>query len=56
MIRIAIIGSIGSGKTFISKLFGYPVFNADKVVTSIYSKNKKINIKATNDKTRPPSK
>ncbi len=42
MIRIAIIGSIGSGKTFISKLFGYPVFNADKVVTSIYSKNKKI--------------
>ena len=29
MIRIAIIGDIGSGKTYISKLFGFPVFNAD---------------------------
>jgi len=42
MIRIALVGSIGSGKTFISKLFGYPVFNADDSVSKIYSKNKKI--------------
>jgi dephospho-CoA kinase len=42
MIRIALIGSIGSGKTFISNLFGYPVFNADESVSKIYSNNKKI--------------
>src|SRR6056300_865637 len=42
MIRIALVGSIGSGKTFISHLFGYPVFNADKSVSKIYSNNKKI--------------
>ncbi len=42
MIRIALVGDIGSGKTFISKLFKFPVFNADKVVYKIYSKNKKV--------------
>src|SRR6056300_841658 len=42
MIRIALIGRIGSGKTFISKLFGYPVFNANESVRKIYSNNKKI--------------
>jgi dephospho-CoA kinase len=42
MIRIALVGSIGSGKTFISNLFGYPVFNADESVNKIYSNNKKI--------------
>src|SRR5210317_1631112 len=42
MIRIALVGSIGSGKTFISNLFGYPVFNADESVSKIYSTNKKI--------------
>ena len=41
MIRVGIIGGIGSGKSFISKLFGYPVFNADNEVKSIYKKNKK---------------
>ena len=41
MIRVGIIGGIGSGKSFISKLFGYPVFNADFEVKSIYKKNKK---------------
>lgn len=42
MIRIALVGSIGSGKTFIANLFGYPVFNADESVSKIYSNNKKI--------------
>ena len=42
MIKIGILGEIGSGKTYISKMFGYPVFNADEEVSRIYSKNKKI--------------
>jgi dephospho-CoA kinase len=41
MIRIALVGDIGSGKTFYAKLFGYPVFNADLIVAEIYKKNKK---------------
>ena len=40
MIKIAILGDIGAGKTFISKLFGFPVFNADKEVKKIYLTNK----------------
>ena len=34
------LGGIGSGKTFISKLFNYPIFNADREVNNIYKKNK----------------
>ena len=41
MIRIGIIGDIGSGKSYIAKQFGYPVFNADFEVTKLYKKNKK---------------
>ena len=41
MIKIAILGDIGAGKTFVSKLFGFPVFNADKEVKQIYKSNKK---------------
>ena len=40
MIRLALLGDIGSGKTYISELFGYPVFNADLEVTKIYKSNK----------------
>ena len=40
MIRVGIIGGIGSGKSFISKLFRYPVFNADDEVKYIYKNNK----------------
>ena len=40
MIRVGIVGGIGSGKSFISKLFGYPVFNADNEVKLIYKNNK----------------
>ena len=40
MRRIALVGDIGSGKTFLSKLFRYPVFNADLVVSNLYQKDK----------------
>ena len=40
MIKIAVVGDIGSGKSHIAKLFGYPVFNADQEVANIYKKNK----------------
>ena len=40
MIRAAVIGGIGSGKTFIGKLFKCPVFNADNEVKLIYKTNK----------------
>ena len=41
MIRIAVLGDIGSGKSHVAKLFGYPVFNADDEVTKLYRKNRK---------------
>ncbi len=41
MIRIGILGDIGSGKTYIAKKFGYPVFNADYEVSKLYEKDKK---------------
>ena len=41
MIRIAVLGDIGSGKSHIAKQFGYPVFNADTEVTKLYRKNRK---------------
>ena len=34
------IGGIGSGKSFIAKLFRCPVFNADKEVEVIYKKSR----------------
>ena len=40
MIIIGILGDIGSGKSFVSKQFGYPVFNADNEVVKIYRKDK----------------
>ena len=45
MIRIGILGKIGSGKSYIADNFGFPVFNADKEVAKIYKKDKKIFIK-----------
>ena len=41
MIRIGIIGDMGSGKTFVSKCFGLPMFDADLEVKKIYKTNKK---------------
>ena len=42
MIKIGILGDIGSGKSFVAKKFGYPVFNADIEVSKLYQKEKKI--------------
>ena len=41
MIRIALVGDIGSGKSYIAILFNYPVFNADVEVSKIYRKDRK---------------
>ena len=41
MIRIAVLGDIGSGKSYVAKKFGYPVFSADVEVTKLYNKNRK---------------
>ncbi len=45
MIRIGILGDIGSGKSYVAKNFGYPVFNADIVVGKLYKNDKKIFLK-----------
>ena len=42
MIKIGILGDIGSGKSYVARNFGYPVFNADYEVAKLYQKNKKI--------------
>ncbi len=42
MIKIGILGDIGSGKSYVAKSFGYPVFNADVEVNKLYKKDKKI--------------
>ena len=42
MIKIGILGDIGSGKSYIAKKFGYPVFNADMEVGKLYKKERKI--------------
>ena len=42
MIKIAVVGDIGSGKSHIAKLFGYPVFNADQEVANIYKNKQKL--------------
>ncbi len=41
MIKLALVGDIGSGKSYISKFFRYPIFNADFEVSNIYSKDRK---------------
>ena len=48
MIKVGILGDIGSGKSFIAKQFGYPVFNADEEVSKIYKNNKSCFIKLRN--------
>ena len=42
MIKIGILGDIGSGKSYVAKNFNYPIFNADIEVGRLYKKDKKI--------------
>ena len=42
MIKIGILGDIGSGKSYAAKHFGYPVFNADIEVGKLYKKDRKV--------------
>ena len=45
MIRVGVMGGIGSGKSFIAKLFNCPVFNADKEVNRVYENDKNCFVK-----------
>ena len=48
MIRVCVLGSIASGKSFISKLFNCPIFNADREVIDIYKRDKNCFTKLNN--------
>ena len=41
MIKIGILGDIGSGKSYVAHSFGYPVFDADREVSKLYKNDKK---------------
>ena len=45
MIRIGIVGDIGSGKSHIAKQFGCPVFDADLEVNKLYKNSRKCFLK-----------
>ena len=48
MIKVGILGKVGSGKSFVTNIFkelGFNIFSADQVVSQIYERNKNINKK-----------
>lgn len=48
MVRVGILGSVGSGKTFIANIFkelSFNIFSADNEVANIYKNNKIVNRK-----------
>ncbi len=45
MIKIAVVGDIGSGKSYLAKQFGFPVFDADSEVGKLYKKSRKCYLK-----------
>ena len=48
MIKVGILGSVGSGKSFVANIFKelrFNIFSADQVVSQIYERNKNINKK-----------
>lgn len=51
MIKVGILGGVGSGKSFVANIFkelGLNIFSADQVVSQIYESNKNINKKISN--------
>ena len=42
MIKVGILGDIGSGKSYVAQNFGYQVFNADVEVAKLYKNNRKV--------------
>lgn len=48
MVRVGILGSVGSGKSFVANSFrelGFNIFSADSEVVNIYENNKSVNKK-----------
>ena len=45
MIKIGMLGDIGSGKSFVAKQFGCPIFSADREVAKIYKNDKSCYLK-----------
>ncbi len=48
MVRVGILGSVGSGKSFVANIFkqlGFNIFSADNEVANLYNNNKTINKK-----------
>jgi dephospho-CoA kinase len=48
MVRVGILGSVGSGKSFVANIFrelGFNIFSADNEVTNLYKNNKILNKK-----------
>jgi len=46
MVRVGILGSVGSGKTYVANIFreiGFNIFSADNEVANIYKNNKIVN-------------
>jgi len=50
MVRVGILGSVGSGKSYVANIFrelGFNIFSADNEVTNIYKNNKIVNKKVS---------
>ena len=45
MIRIAVLGDIGSGKSFFAKQLNVPIFDADNTVSDLYKDSKSLYVK-----------
>jgi dephospho-CoA kinase len=48
MVRVGIIGSVGSGKSFVANIFkelNFNIFSADNEVNDVYKKDKSVNKK-----------
>ena len=45
MIKIGVLGDIGSGKSYVAQNFVYPVFNADHEVAKLYKHDKNVFIR-----------